>query len=98
MTGFYIKERTDGERVFVCKCCGHKNDVPICEYCGNGSKEKTTQEPTNDDAIKAARVLAKYCGRFEKCSQSCVFYRGLSCAVCCPFDYSFDDLQKGGKT
>lgn len=39
MRGFYIKER-NGETVFVCKYCGHSNDVPVCEYCGNGKDDK----------------------------------------------------------
>lgn len=40
MIGFWKYDNPDGMREYICKCCGHRNDFTICEYCGNGKEDE----------------------------------------------------------
>lgn len=45
MRGYYIKEKPDGETVFICKCCGRSQDFPspICPDCGNDTTQDSNK-------------------------------------------------------
>ena len=44
MKGWYIRDRDD-EKVYICKCCGSRQDVPynVCPDCGNVSDKECTK-------------------------------------------------------
>ena len=40
MNGYTIRHKPDGEKEFVCRCCGRSHDCPfpVCPDCGNAAE------------------------------------------------------------
>lgn len=53
-----------------------------------------------ENAIKAAKMIIKYCARFRLCGKHCIFYRegSAGCALEFPYDYDIkEEKADGGK-
>lgn len=51
-----------------------------------------------ENAKKAAKMIIKYCARFNVCGKHCIFYRegSAGCAIEFPYDYDIKE-ETGGK-
>ena len=90
-------EQIKTARKYICNNCGCSQNYPslVCPECGNG-------ETDNQNAIKAAEFLKKYCLNFGTGCKGCLFYNMNKdferCTIGRPYDFSIptDESDNGG--